>query len=723
VIKLRYAIFKNFRGLRDVRLDFATSDESPLTIIRAANYTGKTTLLYGLTWALFGDAGLPVAPRRRDSYRLHPIDWDVTTDGTEVQIEVEVGLTVLDERTGVPTDFTLVRRGRETIDEAGWRPHETTYQLVRHDLQGDVEVVDADRFMDRVLLPPAKKDIFFVDGDARVNQYFSVESDEDSRSNVKEAVRHLLSLDVVETAHERMGEVLRLITSKMRSQAVGTQAETVAQGLEAAKESLTKAIQEKEDAEADFRDASLAVSKMDSLRSNALAAGGAEAEKLLTELEQARKRENEAERRIPETMASMRRFLNAHELYEQLAFSSVFAASETYERLRNERKIPNVMPDMIRERIAAAVCICGADLSEGTAGHAHLVEELRSVEAHSESRALLGRLANNAAGALQASDSRLWATGADTAFNSWLEAVRAQERETEEIAKLDHRIQARASAAEDLKIANSNLRTAKLARDESDRRVKSATFDVDTYTNRVNDLQKQLDGLTKQASQFVALRAEQQAAEDLKSVLDRAVSVLLGDTIDEVSARMNDLFMRMIAASPEGSGDDDNGVVQEVRLTRDCTIEALGPSGRRLVPKTDLSAAQQQSLTVALIMALIEISGETSPTVIDTPLGRTSGQVRRQFLRETLELDRLRDMDTAGTPVAQKVLIMTPHEIADVEEILEEAAGAVFTLSNSQHFPNQLVNDPGTRFQEVLVCGCGPRLTDYCDVCKRRDWI
>ena len=723
MIKFRYAIFRNFRGLRDVRVDFSTSDARPLTVIRAANYTGKTTLLYGLTWALFGDEGLPVAPRRRDQYRLHPIDWDVDDDGSEVAIAVEVGMTVYDEGTKLKVDYTLVRYGRETIGDAGWRPHETTYALTRHDPQGDTRVPDPERIMDRVLLPAAKKDIFFVDGDARVNQYFA-DSDEDSRENVKEAVRHLLALDLVETANDRMNDVLRSINSRVKSEAAGTQAEGVAKDLETERVKLGAALEQKADAEADHRQSLSDVAKWDSLRTNALVAGGGEARELQGKLQAAEARRNQAKARIPAANDQMRKFLNAHELYENLAGSSIFAASEVYERLRRERKIPNVVPEIIRERLKAKVCICGADLSEGTAGHDHLAKELREVETHSQSRSLLGSLANNASGALQAGESRIWVNGANAAFDSWLNAWQAVEREDNEIDGLEHAVKKRASAHEELNIADQNLRLAREAEKENQRRSNRAALDAEEHQRAVAKLDAELSSLTRRQDTFAKLRAEQQAAADIKKVLSCAVDVLLGDTIDEVSERMNALFMKMIASSPEAESVGGQGVVHEVRLTRDCNIEAYGPGGRRLMPRTDLSAAQQQSLTVALIMALIAISGEASPTVIDTPLGRTSGQVRMQFLAETLELERLRSRSADSQDfVPQKILIMTPHEIADVEDMLDEAAGKAMTLSNSQHFPSQLVNDPGTKFHEIFACGCGPRMTDHCSVCQRVDWV
>jgi DNA sulfur modification protein DndD len=244
---------------------------------------------------------------------------------------------------------------------------------------------------------------------------------------------------------------------------------------------------------------------------------------------------------------------------------------------------------------------------------------------------------------------------------------------------------------------------------------------VNRLESEEKELKSQYDQLTKRDAGFRQLITEQRAAEDLRAVLDHAISVLLGETIDDVSRRLNELFMSMIALSPEAASE--HGVVREVSLTRTCDIKVSGPGGEDMRPRTDISGAQQQALTVALIMALIEVSGDASPMVIDTPLGMTSGDVRTHFLSETLGLAHLEARtsdDTAITP--QRILLMTPQEILGVEELLERAAGKTWTLTNSQHFPSQLVNDPGTNNREVLICGCGPRQTDYCVICQRKDW-
>ena len=101
-MKLIRAEFENFRLLRKLRLDFATDRTKKLTIIRAENETGKTTILNALQWALYGDDALPGKGR---DYRLHPIDWEAS-EGKRVPISVQVEF-----------ETTVIRRSQRGLIE------------------------------------------------------------------------------------------------------------------------------------------------------------------------------------------------------------------------------------------------------------------------------------------------------------------------------------------------------------------------------------------------------------------------------------------------------------------------------------------------------------------------------------------------------------------------------------------------------------------------------
>ena len=73
---------------------------------------------------------------------------------------------------------------------------------------------------------------------------------------------------------------------------------------------------------------------------------------------------------------------------------------------------------------------------------------------------------------------------------------------------------------------------------------------------------------------------------------------------------------------------------------------------------------------------------------------------------------------TAVRESSQLVLFLTHDEIAGCEDIIDEAAGVVFTLTNPAHYPKMLVNDPGVSERKVLRCECDHR--SECQLCQRR---
>ena len=64
-MKLVSAHIKNFKLLKSVNLAFSIDGARPLTVIRAENGSGKTSILYALRWAMYGAKGVPT------QYALH----------------------------------------------------------------------------------------------------------------------------------------------------------------------------------------------------------------------------------------------------------------------------------------------------------------------------------------------------------------------------------------------------------------------------------------------------------------------------------------------------------------------------------------------------------------------------------------------------------------------------------------------------------------------------
>ncbi|MEI6537112.1 MAG: ATP-binding protein, partial [Verrucomicrobiaceae bacterium] len=106
MMRLVAARIKNFKLLEDISLNFSTDLHRPLTVIRAENGSGKTSVLNALRWGFFGPAGLPEGAQR---VRLTSSAAPVGT-AVDIQVTIEFVCGNGDEEIA----YTLIRTMTET---------------------------------------------------------------------------------------------------------------------------------------------------------------------------------------------------------------------------------------------------------------------------------------------------------------------------------------------------------------------------------------------------------------------------------------------------------------------------------------------------------------------------------------------------------------------------------------------------------------------------------
>ena len=216
-----------------------------------------------------------------------------------------------------------------------------------------------------------------------------------------------------------------------------------------------------------------------------------------------------------------------------------------------------------------------------------------------------------------------------------------------------------------------------------------------------DDLEIRRNRLLREEEKGKRILAEFKVTQDVTRVLSGAYKRIEDEELQKVSELMNDIFLEMIGSDPE-----QGPIIQRAEISRERDIIVYGPSKRTLDPDRDLNGASRRALTLAFILALARVSEVDAPNVIDTPLGMTSGYVKRSILR------------TAIRESAQLILFLTHDEIAGCEDIIDENAGIVYTLTNPAHYPKMLINDPGVVERKVLRCDCNHRSS--CRLCQRR---
>ena len=200
-MRLLKAHFENFRLLRDLEIDFSVDEDRNLTVIRAENESGKTTILNALQWGLYGSEGLP---KPHGEYRMHPIDWDASSGPAQVTVTVDFQTT--SEWRGLQDKkiFRIVRSVVETPLGDTWERGHETVRLYEVGPNGST-LVDPPQARIEQELPIAVREVFFTDGD-RALTYIEGEGEGPSasvslkRKRVAGVIRSLLGLEVVQQA-------------------------------------------------------------------------------------------------------------------------------------------------------------------------------------------------------------------------------------------------------------------------------------------------------------------------------------------------------------------------------------------------------------------------------------------------------------------------------------------------------------------------------------------
>ena len=228
------------------------------------------------------------------------------------------------------------------------------------------------------------------------------------------------------------------------------------------------------------------------------------------------------------------------------------------------------------------------------------------------------------------------------------------------------------------------------------------TSQIRETTEKKKDDQEVRKKIEKKVDKKDSSSGMMQIARMSQNIFEAICDKLVNEELKKVSDEMNRIFLEMIGSDPEAN---DLTNVVKAELTEDYDILVYGPNGSRLDPDQGLNGASRRAITLAFILSLTKVSRVEAPNVIDTPLGMTSGFVKRSVLTRTVEEG------------SQVILFLTHDEISGVEDIIDDFAGQVFTLTNPGHYPKMLVNRTDVQDSRILRCECNHR--SNCNVCER----
>ena len=703
-MKLIRAEFENFRLLRNLSLDFSTDSKRKLTVIRAENESGKTTILNGLQWALYGDKALP---DNGQDYRLHPIDWDIS-DSKRVPISVEVDFETTSVRHSsrglieTRRKYRIIRSTYETLEGTNWNRLSSTVSLLHLTDTGSKPIEPPEAEIDDKL-PSDLREVFFTDGDRALSFIEATVSVTTKRDRVLKAIRSLLGLAVIEDALKHVRKASSEVNKALKGIGSDLKLMQIAARLEELDEAATDAEEKIEDARVQFTEFDEKFSDVQKKLEIALVNG--DREKLKSDIEQAELQLKQIDKQKAAAAKEHSELFRGLALARDLLGSVLERGLDKLEELRKKGEIPKYTIPVLEERLKVTNCICGESLEpddpNGKRRRKHIQELINESGRADELRNTMNDLYIGSQ-SLQP-DNVL-------EDDRWLAAyIKVVERRDElEIIRQEEGKKLKAFEAQLDNIPDVDIQMLRETKQRFWEQRDRFNGNRARYETQLEQLKKergklvqQRDSLLREQRKGDLILAELEVTQDVENVLSNSYERITNEELTKVSELMNELFLEMIGADPE-----QDAIIRKAEINKDFDIVVYGPNNRTLNPDRDLNGASRRALTLSFILALTKVSEVEAPNVIDTPLGMMSGYVKRSVLK------------TAIRESSQLVLFLTRSEIADCEEILDIEAGRITTLTNPVHYPRMLVNDPKVSERTILRCDCNHR--QDCPLCQRQ---
>ena len=700
-MRLDSAHIKNFKLLENVELQFSSDQHRPLTVIRAENGSGKTSILYALRWGMYGEQGIP--PLMRLTSTAKP-------PGQAVHVQVRLDFTTTDPYSDVEARYRLIRTCEEIPKEGDiYERGSDRRRLLRSTERGEEEIDgNAIDGLISTMLPLSLADVFFTNGDD-VQRFISSgqQAEQERQEAVHKAIRQLLGLDYVENAEKHLVSVARKMKSEL--------AVTGSEALKIAQENLNGVEDEISENKAHLSAQSHRIdgvdeqirrdeSELDSIK------GFGDLDSIQARIHTLEEDVSHLETEETRIRKQLKEFLRSEDISRNFIEDKLQAGLAKLRDLADRNVIPGTSIEVLRDRLQLGVCICGEELEEGHSRHTHvqhLIDEQRKITPRLQRLTALWHEARHRISSTPVAN--------ETSNSEKIALLREQftqcrDRRRRKDAELTNEREKRGQIDEErIQVLTQRLQSSRGKLSKFHQEYGQISGLVQQLEDRRRLCEKRISDEERKADLSKILRRRSSVAADLVKLTQGTLGHLKSIYVQRVSALMNDLFLGIVGADPSLDVNVFTGV--SINEKYDIIIHTL--ESRTLDADTEVNGASQRALTLSFIWALMEVAERRAPRIIDTPLGMTSGAVKQRMV-ETLT----KPVDSNGLPY-QVVLFMTRSEIRDIEPLISERAGIVTTLTCSEHYPVDLINDWGVGIPMVRTCECNH--TEVCDVCERRN--
>jgi DNA sulfur modification protein DndD len=677
----------NFRAATDVIIPFCNDDpQKNVTVVRAENKTGKTTILNALLWGLFGENGLP------NDYRIANLN---KKKNETVEIEVAIDFkhtTRVSQLTGNETqktaEYRLIRKNTEKIDNDG--KYQRDYR--KEDLHlfelrtGGSDDLGNPQDKLNYMLGSDVMHLFFTNGDATLNFIQSP----NRRSLVKNAIKDMMAFDVVENTQNHLkdigGDLLRDAQSSNKDFSLSEIAklrlekkdklETADGELTELNDNLIKNEEEKNNATVDYENAFKHGNKEELLKDQNTDTG-------------LRNSLLDKKKMIAQKHAE---YLYSDKLSQYLLEQKYKTVIEINSRLIDDG-FPKASAPYLKKVLSSKKCICGVNFKDNDKHYKHIEKLINEISEASPTLDRLRELDVTIKNKPIISDSEI--------INSLKSIYEKNHEYDNSIEDLNQRIVNRNDKIN--KIPDVNLQALKEKKEGFERAEKALEnaitlkdIEVRSLGDELKDAEKEYERVSSAQGKKTLLNCRLSAVSDLKEILDGIFADMESVEIPKVSKYLNKFFLKMIATE-EGQGDALSGAIID-----NYEIQVIGPDDKYVNLDNALNGASLRSLTLSFVLSLTKVCEFEAPNIIDSPFGIMSPN------------EKLLVFETLQENSNQLVLFLTRSEINNIDNLLDKFVGSTTTMVNTSK-SSELKNEPDADKNTILTCKCNYR--EECDQC------
>ncbi|MDC7252068.1 hypothetical protein B9T10_07860 [Wohlfahrtiimonas chitiniclastica] len=698
-MKLIRAKINNFRLLKDIILDFSTNSNKPLTVIRAANESGKTTCEYALMWGLWGEEALP--SKKYSDFIVFPADI-TAQNPKEITTVVEIEFYGPSLENQLTAHYRLIRSLTQRREE---RPFEniTIFEITANGAK-DLSASNA-KLLINSLLPLSLKDIYFTDGDRALSFIESGTQDYIKRRRVSDAIKSLLALEELESSIRHLDNVEKKFESEIDDKDYAAELIALNKKMEFQQETIDDLQKELQELEPEKHNLSDNKRQANERIEEILKQGDKQA--LIRE-------KNSHEQDLTRLEASQKQILKSlRDLVQDKDVSSIFLseqfsiAKNFLNSLKDKKQLPKLSIPILEELLTKNICFCGSSLSpnttEGQQNIQHIQSTIKDSADADHKIALATELHFDAKNYEPFESKKKWMTHYEQQMSAYLNfdrMLRDKHQKLKDIQESINNIQDDALEGYRIKLKKYDQELGNVLA-----KIHRKQAQMEEANIKLKELNEDKEKISKKHN--INDKGVQKAylAKALKVGFKKILNKLKTDEIHKVSNEMNRIFIEMIGSAPDAN---DFASITKAELSANYDILVYGNSGKLLNPDQDLNGASRRAITLAFILALTKVSEVEAPNVIDTPLGMMSGYVKQSVLNQMIREGN------------QIILFLTHDEINGVERIIDQYADCTYTLTNPAHYPRMLKHKPNTVDARILRCDCGHK--DYCDTCERNEY-